>query len=159
MLQKKVQVSPNSYVFTFTLPPGPDGNPQPLNLSTCACILALPSGGSVKFDKKGQYSHYQAPICELDGNPYPPRPYTPISTNKLLGEFQLMIKIYPTGRFTQWLNLAVPGKTAVMFTHVQPNVKIQYPFGSQTKLGMLVGGTGKNYSPNHLNQALKVSPR
>lgn len=94
--------------------------------------------------KSGQYSHYEAPICPLDGKPYPPRPYTPISTNKMVGRFELIVKIYPTGKFTPWLDQLVPGRGSVMFSHVEPNVKIQYPFGKQEKIGMLVGGTGNH---------------
>ena len=44
---------------------------KPLNLSTCACILA--------------------------GHKDDVRPYTPISTNAMTGSFELLVKAYPNG--------------------------------------------------------------
>ena len=144
LLIEKIKISPNSYLFSFKLPKNKEGREQALKLSTCACVLALPSGGKMVRTNRGKYSRYEAPICPIDGEPYPPRPYTPISTNLLIGKFELMVKIYPTGKFTPWLDSIMPGKGTVMFSHIEPNVKIQYPFGKQEKIGMLVGGTGKS---------------
>ena len=62
----------------------------------------------------------------------------------MVSQFELLVKIYPNGRFTQHLNSLVPGEATVMFKHVPGNVKIQYPFGNKPKLGFLVGGTGVN---------------
>ena len=66
-LVSKVQISPNTAVYTFGL----DGD-KALGLSTCACILA----------KGGQ---------DKDGKPVI-RPYTPISTNAMVGKFELMVR-------------------------------------------------------------------
>ena len=117
---------------------------QRLNLSTAACILALPSGGKTITDEFYNYLDYKPPICPLDDKPYPPRPYTPVSTNAMVSQFELLVKIYPDGKFTQHLNSLVPGESTVMFKHVEGNVKIQYPFGSKPRIGFIVGGTGVN---------------
>jgi len=62
-------VSADTKLFTFATP---DPN-LPLNLCTCGCMLA--SGGA-----------------DADGNPFI-RPYTPVSTNALVGKFELMVKV------------------------------------------------------------------
>ena len=67
-LLDKFSVSPTSFVLRFGLP---DGN-RALGLSTCACLLA-----SIKI--KGE-----------DGLIV--RPYTPISTNTMIGSFDLLVK-------------------------------------------------------------------
>jgi cytochrome-b5 reductase len=67
------------------------------------------------------------------------RPYTPVSTNAMLGQFELLVKIYPGGKLSQHLDKMEVGKP-MEFKHIEKNVKIQYPF--KPKIGMLVGGTG-----------------
>jgi len=89
------------------------------------CILLLP------------YSCFD---CSLGGLEEPViRPYTPISTQRLVGKFELMIKIYEQGAFSQFIAQLPIGGT-VEFKHIPFNVKIQYPFRKQ--VGMLCGGTG-----------------
>jgi cytochrome-b5 reductase len=115
-LVSKMAVGKNTQVFTFELP----DTTKSLGLSTCACILAR--GG--KDDQ---------------GNPVV-RPYTPISTNNLIGKFELMVKIYPDGKLSQHMCNMPIGDT-IDFKHINFNVKIQYPFNKK-KIGMICGGTG-----------------
>jgi len=68
------------------------------------------------------------------------RPYTPVSTNAMLGRFELMVKVYPEGKMSQHLEHMEVGHT-VDFKHIDKNVKMQYPF-NKPEVGMLVGGTG-----------------
>jgi hypothetical protein len=73
-LLERVAVSETTNVLRFATP----NDTQPLNLSTCACILAkadLPKGDSVTETE---------PVI---------RPYTPISTNAQIGSFDLLIKV------------------------------------------------------------------
>merc|ERR1711965_286034 len=72
-LKRRQDVSHDVRVFSFALP----DPSKPLGLSTCACILA--KGGA-----------------DAEGGPLI-RPYTPISTNAMIGEFQLMVKVYDGG--------------------------------------------------------------
>lgn len=115
-LVAKVPVSHDTQVFTFGLPDPSKG----MGLSTCACILAR--GGA-----------------DEEGNPVI-RPYTPVSTNAMLGQFELMVKVYPDGKLSQHLDHMAVGDT-LDFKHIPFNVKTQYPFGKK-HLGVLVGGTG-----------------
>merc|ERR1711865_232653 len=115
-LVSKATVSHDTKVFTFGLP----NVDQPLGLSTCACILAR--GGA-----------------DTEGNPVV-RPYTPVSTNAMLGKFELMVKIYPEGIMGNHMDKMAIGDT-LEFKHISFNVKIQAPFGKR-HIGMLVGGTG-----------------
>jgi cytochrome-b5 reductase len=106
----------SSVICTFELP----DPSKPLGLSTCACVLA------------------KGPTDE-DGSPVV-RPYTPISTNALIGKFDLLVKVYPEGKMSRYLaNLPLGG--SVDFKHIGFNVKIQYPFNKK-KVGILCGGTG-----------------
>mmetsp|Transcript_7778 Transcript_7778/g.25637 ORF Transcript_7778/g.25637 Transcript_7778/m.25637 type:complete len:310 (+) Transcript_7778:3-932(+) len=110
----RADLNHDTRLFTFGLPdPG-----KPLGLSTCACILAR--GGAEGAE----------PVV---------RPYTPVSTNALLGKFELMVKVY-SGGLSAHLD-GLPIGAPVAFKHIQFNVKTQYPFGRR-RLGMLAGGTG-----------------
>jgi cytochrome-b5 reductase len=115
-LVAKQRVGTSSHLFTFAL-----ADPtKPLGLSTCACILAR--GGA---DAEGK-----AVV----------RPYTPVSTNALVGHMELLVKVYPGGQLSGHLD-ALPLGGTMDFKHVAPNVKIQYPFNKK-RIGMICGGTG-----------------
>jgi cytochrome-b5 reductase len=118
-LVSKVSISHDTRIFTFGLEDG-----KALGLSTCACLLMK----GVEGPK------------DAEGNPVI-RPYTPVSTNKMTGKFELMVKVYPDGKMSQHLDALEIGKP-VHFKHVGGNVKIQYPFNSKKEIGMIVGGTG-----------------
>lgn len=115
-LLERVPISKTSSVLRFGLPDGT----KPMNLSTCACVLA------------------KAIVKNQDVI----RPYTPISTNELVGSFDLLIKDYggETGLSNHMCKTMSIGDT-IDFKHIPFNVKLQAPF-SQKKIMMLVGGTG-----------------
>jgi len=115
-LVSKVAISHDTRIFTFGLEEG-----KALGLSTCACLLM-----------KGPKDAEDNPVI---------RPYTPVSTNAMLGKFELMVKVYPDGKMSQYLEKLDVGQP-VDFKHVGGNVKIQYPFDSKKEIGMIVGGTG-----------------
>jgi cytochrome-b5 reductase len=129
-LLERVKVSPTSSVLRFGLP----DKSMPLNLSTCACILArakLPATSDDNSDKEND--------GELEDVV---RPYTPISTNELKGCFDLLIKDYGEhGRMSHHMCNAMKVGDEIDFKHIEFNVKIQAPF-SQKTICMLVGGTG-----------------
>jgi cytochrome-b5 reductase len=106
----------SSLLLNFELP----DLSRSLGLSTCACILARGGVGD-------------------DGVPVI-RPYTPLSTNNLIGSFELMVKVYPDGKCSQAMAKLKVGDT-MDFKHVGGNVKIQYPFNKK-KIGMICCGTG-----------------
>lgn len=115
-LIEKIAVGTNSQVLRFGLP----DSSSPLNLSTCACILA-------KADIQGETVV---------------RPYTPISTNELNGCFDLLVKDYgPTAKMSKHMCQDINVGDTVEFKHISFNVKIQAPFKPK-KIAMLVGGTG-----------------
>merc|ERR1711974_29046 len=78
-LDERIQPTHDTFVLTFGLP----DKRKPLGLSTCACIMA-------KFDPGA-------------GSDPVVRPYTPVSTNSMLGQFQILIKVYEKGAMTQHL--------------------------------------------------------
>ena len=111
-LLERCVLTHDTVLLTFGLP---DAS-KALGLPTCACILAKtteePSGEQII------------------------RPYTPISTNALIGKFQLVIKVYAEGRMSRAMHDLPVGDT-MHFKHVPGNVKIQYPFGKKAKLTIL----------------------
>jgi cytochrome-b5 reductase len=114
-LIERTQVSPTSAVLRFGLP----DPTKPLNLSTCACILATATMNGEQIT----------------------RPYTPISTNAEAGHFDVLVKHYgPTAHMSKYMHEMKPGDK-LAFKHIGPNVKLQAPFPFK-KIGMLVGGTG-----------------
>ncbi|KAG7345151.1 oxidoreductase FAD/NADP-binding domain containing protein [Nitzschia inconspicua] len=132
-LLERVRVSPTSSVLRFGLP----DKSLPLNLSTCACILArakLPYDAKKDSSKtdKGKDGELEDVI----------RPYTPISTNELKGCFDLLIKDYgEDGRMSRYMCHDMNVGDEIDFKHIEFNVKIQAPFKQKT-ICMLVGGTG-----------------
>jgi len=119
-LLERVEVSETSSLLRFDLPK----KDEPLNLSTCACILA-------KADLKNREGEDEAVI----------RPYTPVSTNDLKGCFDLLVKNYgKDGRMSTHLCEMDVG-SSVDFKHIPFNVKIQAPFKPK-HIAMIVGGTG-----------------
>jgi len=115
-LESRCLLTHDTVLLTFKLP----DSSKPLGLSTCACILC-------KFDDS---SSGEAVV----------RPYTPVSSNDMVGKFQLVIKVYREGKMSRYLNEAPLG-SAVQFKHIKFNVKTQYPFAKK-HITMLVGGTG-----------------
>lgn len=114
-LKSRTKVSPTSAVLRFGLP----DESQPLNLSTCACILAK---------------------ATIDGEDIV-RPYTPISTNDHVGYFDLLIKDYgPDAHMSHEMH-EIDVDDNMKFIHTDQNVKIQAPFDYNHIL-ILVGGTG-----------------
>jgi cytochrome-b5 reductase len=102
-LMERIPVSSTSSVLRFGLP----DTSAPLNLSTCACILAKAEIGG------------EAVI----------RPYTPISTNELKGCFDLLVKDYgPTAKMSKLMCQDLKVGETVEFKHISFNVKIQAPF-------------------------------
>ena len=119
-LLKRWKISETSSVLRFALP----DESSPLNLATCACILA-------KADLPDRDGTIEAVI----------RPYTPISTNAQIGSFDMLIKDYgENGRLSTHLCSLEEGDE-ISFKHIDANVKIQAPFDFK-KVCMLVGGTG-----------------
>ena len=115
-----MEISSTSFVLRFGLP----DEAQPLNLSTCACVLA-------KDDLPDREGKLEGVI----------RPYTPISTNSQIGSFDLLIKNYgKNGRMSTHLCNLKEG-AEISFKHIDFSAKIQAPFPCK-KLCMLVGATG-----------------
>ncbi|KAL3909347.1 MAG: hypothetical protein SGARI_002642 [Bacillariaceae sp.] len=130
-LLERVKVSPTSSVLRFGLP----DKSLPLNLSTCACILARAQLPKVDEDEKKDTDSTDLEAVV--------RPYTPISTNNVNGCFDLLIKDYGEhGRMSHHLCHDMDVGDSVEFAHIgAKNVKIQAPFKQRT-ICMLTGGTG-----------------
>lgn len=120
-LVERERISHDVILLTFALP----DQSKPLGLSTCACILA-------KFDTTSD-EHPGSSEAVV-------RPYTPVSTNALIGRFQLMVKVYKGGKMSGHLQ-DMPIGEGLEFKHIEKNVKIQYPFGKK-QVTMIAGGTG-----------------
>lgn len=119
-LLAKFSISPTSYVLRFGLP----DKSKSLGLSTCACVLA-----GIKVNGESEMTV---------------RPYTPISTNAMVGTFDLLIKSYAEGKASSAMTSLNPSteETSVSFKHISFNVKIQHPYDNPKFIGMIAGGTG-----------------
>ena len=117
-LLKRKWIGHDTLLLTFGLP----DSQKPLGLSTCACLLARGETSSSGIDE------------DLV------RPYTPVSTNAMLGAFEIMVKVYPDGAMSQHI-AKLPIGASLDFKHIKFNVKLQYPFNAQ-KVVCLIGGTG-----------------
>ncbi|GKY99919.1 hypothetical protein MPSEU_000945500 [Mayamaea pseudoterrestris] len=135
-LLSRTQVSPTSYLLRFALP----DQSQPLQLTTCACILAHMTQDDEQVV----------------------RPYTPVSTNAQVGSFDLLIKDYSDfgGVMSHYLCKVIQpsssssssssseqgdGSDCVTFTHSDKNVKISaHDLIAKRHVVMIAGGTGIN---------------
>ena len=127
-------ISSSSSILRFALP----DSSKPLQLSTCACVLA----GAM-----------------IDGT-HVVRPYTPISTNDLVGYVDFLIKDYGEhfGTMSRFLHQIEIGSDVISFQHIAPNVKIQAPFSHKKHVVMLAGGTGITPMLQALHSILGGSP-
>ena len=103
-----------------------------LSLPVCACLLLNAPG---KGRKEGGGKD------DFDGSDAV-RPYTPISDNSMLGQFELLVKRYDGGAVSQYLHSLEPGNASVQFKHIKFNVKAPYPFEGKKNFTMLCAGSG-----------------
>ena len=125
-LVSKREYNHDSTIYAFGLPDG-----QSLCLPVCACIL-LKAPGKGRKDGGGP--------DDFDGSDAV-RPYTPISDNSMLGQFELVVKRYDGGAVSQYLHALDVG-ASVEFKHIKFNIKAQYPFEGKTSFTFLCGGSG-----------------
>ncbi|KAL7539263.1 hypothetical protein ACHAWF_006356 [Thalassiosira exigua] len=111
-----------SYLLRFGLP----DPTRPMDLTTCACLLA-----GVELEDRATEEKVKVV-----------RPYTPISANDQVGCFDLLVKDYGDGGWmSTYLCRELPIGGTVDFKHIDFNVKIPAPF-KHKKIGMIAGGTG-----------------
>lgn len=120
-LVDRVSLTHDTILVTFALP-SPE---KPLGLPTVAFVLS------------------KAILPAVDYNPAGPvmRAYTPVSTNALIGKFQLLIKVVGQGRMSKHMSTLDIGES-VEFKHAGGMVKSLYPFGGKKHITMIAGGSG-----------------
>lgn len=125
-LLKKVDYNYDTTIYTFGLPEG-----KSLNLPVCACILLrAPGRGRKEGGGKDDWDGTDAV-----------RPYTPMSDNSMIGQFELLVKRYPGGAVSEWMyGLDIGAK--VGFKHIKFNIKAQYPFEGKKSFTFICAGTG-----------------
>jgi len=112
-LKERIELNHNTRLYRFALPNETD-------------VLGLPIGQHMSFR------------AVIDGKEVY-RPYTPTSSDDDLGHFDLVIKVYPQGKMSQYIDkMQIGDKIDVkgpkgLFTYT-PNMKRAF--------GMLAGGTG-----------------
>jgi len=127
-LTERHAVSPNTVLFRFALP-----TPQHR--------LGLPVG-----------KHITLRAVDAEGKPFM-RPYTPVSSDADLGYFDLMVKLYPTGKMSQRLqalqvgeSLEVRGPLGSLEYVGSGTFHISHASGTKeyhvSSVGMIAGGSG-----------------
>ncbi|EED19776.1 NADH-cytochrome b5 reductase [Talaromyces stipitatus ATCC 10500] len=115
VLKEKNLISHNVAIYRFALPRSTD-------------ILGLPIG---------QHISLQAQIA---GNPTPVvRSYTPISSDHEAGYFDLLVKTYPQGNISKYLDELKIGQTMKVRG---PKGAMVYTPNMSRHIGMIAGGTG-----------------
>ncbi|XP_077211051.1 FAD/NAD(P)-binding oxidoreductase isoform X2 [Tasmannia lanceolata] len=117
-LQETARVSHNTQLFRFSFDPS-----TKLGLDIASCILT------------------RAPLGKDDeGKPkYVIRPYTPISDPDSKGYFDLLVKVYPEGKMSQYLASLKPGDIVEVKGPIE---KLRYSPNMKKNIGMVAGGTG-----------------
>lgn len=128
-LIKKINVSHNTRKFRFSL-------------QTPSTKLGLPVGKNISF------RYFEENMDEIR------RPYTPITSNREKGYFDMMIKIYENGKMTQYLDKLIVNKDFIEargpmgnIHYIKPgvfNIKQKKELNTYNvkKIGMICGGTG-----------------
>ncbi|RLM92847.1 hypothetical protein C2845_PM08G03910 [Panicum miliaceum] len=117
-LQEKAKVSHNSQLFRFSFDPD-----TKLGLDVASCLITrAPIGAEVEGRRK-----------------YVIRPYTPISDPDSKGYFDLLIKVYPDGKMSQYFASLKPGDVVEVKGPIE---KLRYSPNMKKQIGMIAGGTG-----------------
>lgn len=107
--------------------------------NTKRITFLLPEGVSLNLPVSSAIA-MNAPGTGEDGKDVV-RAYNPISPNSMLGQFELLVKVYSEGRASKYAGTLQPGDR-VAFKQAKIGVKPwQYPFGKET-ITMVAGGTG-----------------
>lgn len=110
------QLTPDTKQFVCALP----NKQAEMGMGVSSCVM-------IKSDKPDKDGKVVA------------RPYTPTSTNDHRGEFELVVKVYPTGNVSKYLGgLKVGDSIAVK----GPFAKLQYKANMKKKIGLIAGGSG-----------------
>ncbi|ERN04504.1 NADH-cytochrome b5 reductase-like protein isoform X1 [Amborella trichopoda] len=117
-LLEKAKVSPNTHLFRFSF-----DHSLSLGLRVASCILTRAPFGK---DSEGKTK-------------YVIRPYTPISDPDSKGYFDLMVKVYPEGKMSQYLASLKPGDVVEVKGPIE---KLRYHPNMKKRIGMIAGGTG-----------------
>ncbi|XP_058074528.1 NADH-cytochrome b5 reductase-like protein [Magnolia sinica] len=117
-LQDTARVSHNTKLFRFSFDPS-----AKLGLDIASCLLTRAPLGN---DAEGKTK-------------YVIRPYTPISDPDSKGYFDLLIKVYPDGKMSQYLASLKPGDVVEVKGPIE---KLRYSPNMKKNIGMIAGGTG-----------------
>eukprot|EP00244_Chara_vulgaris_P013567 TRINITY_DN782_c0_g1_i2.p1 TRINITY_DN782_c0_g1~~TRINITY_DN782_c0_g1_i2.p1 ORF type:complete len:356 (+),score=62.11 TRINITY_DN782_c0_g1_i2:60-1127(+) len=117
-LQEVVTLNHNTKLFRFEIP-----QDMELGLPVASCVVTR---AQVGVDANGK------PSMVI-------RPYTPVSDPAQKGFFELLIKVYPNGKMTQYMDKLVPGETLDV---KGPITKIPYTANMKKRIGMICGGSG-----------------
>eukprot|EP01087_Luapelamoeba_hula_P017821 TRINITY_DN564_c0_g1_i1.p1 TRINITY_DN564_c0_g1~~TRINITY_DN564_c0_g1_i1.p1 ORF type:complete len:308 (+),score=66.08 TRINITY_DN564_c0_g1_i1:129-1052(+) len=112
-LAEKIILTHNTRLFRFALPNSTD-------------VLGLPIGQHMSLRAK------------VDGKDVY-RPYTPTSSDDDLGHFDLVVKVYPGGKMTEYLDRLEVGQGVEV---KGPKGKFKYAPNMKKAIGMIAGGTG-----------------
>ncbi|OIW18570.1 hypothetical protein TanjilG_13322 [Lupinus angustifolius] len=117
-LQDTARVSHNTQLFRFSFDPT-----KKLGLDIASCVVT------------------RAPLGQdAEGKPkYVIRPYTPISDPESQGYFDLLIKVYPEGKMSQYFASLKPGDVVEVKGPIE---KLRYTPNLKKHIGMIAGGTG-----------------
>ncbi|CEP00805.1 NADH-cytochrome b5 reductase [Plasmodiophora brassicae] len=111
-LAEIVPVNHNTKIYRFKLP-----DQVSLGLPVASCVLV-----------RGKI-----------GDELVTRPYTPITSNRVKGHFDLMIKSYPAGKLSAHFATLKPGQT---LEFQGPFKKVEYVPKKKKCIAMIAGGTG-----------------
>ncbi|KAJ6604357.1 ferredoxin reductase-like C-terminal NADP-linked domain-containing protein [Mycena vulgaris] len=125
-LERKIQISPNTAIYRFSLPRAND-------------ILGLPVGKHISVS------------AEINGKDIT-RSYTPISSDDQKGSFDLLIKSYEKGNISRHFSLLKLGDNIRV---KGPKGAFDYTPGLTGALGMIAGGSGITPMYQIINAILK----
>lgn len=121
-------VSHNTKRYRFTF-----DKEQTLGLTVASCLLL------------------KAPVKDKEGKDVI-RPYTPVTDNTEKGFFDLVVKTYPNGAMSKYLDQMSPGQKIEV---KGPFLKIEVKPNMKKKIGMIAGGTGITPMYQVINEILK----
>ncbi|KAL9655610.1 hypothetical protein ABK040_002273 [Willaertia magna] len=116
-LKEVIEITPDTNILKFAITEDDGITPKKLNSPTASCLVVQ---------------------AEINGEQVI-RPYTPVNKNGSVGELTLVVKSYPNGKMSKYINeLNVGDKLSFK----GPFIKFEYKPNLKKEIGLIVGGSG-----------------
>ncbi|TPX36156.1 hypothetical protein SmJEL517_g01418 [Synchytrium microbalum] len=117
-----------------------------LRVGSCGLHIVgqVPPDPVLRIERRLNLSASQHLLCRLhaENGESVTRPYTPTTHPHVFGRFDLMVKLYPSGKMSHLLESLKPGSTVDMRGPIDPIDEVTYTPGMARHIILIAGGSG-----------------